>query len=195
MRDIWMHISSWQILYLATLSSGIVPGWGGWRSWRRCACSCASPACLPILCSEILARKASGRVVLMKHSQVCFHRGLHIHMPSNLDTPLLLSRTSAQCTLIRFGGFSIVACENTSVAISAIFKARRLSDSSSCTRPPSLAIVGDMFETIKKLVAAFGLTDDFQMCILGYVCCGYIGWIAVDSLVTVFVLGAQLWQI
>ena len=36
----------------------------------------------------------------------------------------------------------------------SLFKAKRISDSSSCTLPPCLAIVADMFNTYKKLVAA-----------------------------------------
>jgi hypothetical protein len=34
------------------------------------------------------------------------------------------------------------------------FKARRMSDYSSCTRPPCLAIVADMLKTYKQLVVA-----------------------------------------
>ena len=80
-------------------------GWGWWRFgqrwcllWRRlpasvgwrCARSFASPLCLRILCNAILARKASGRVVLMTHSQVSFQRILHLSMPRKLNTQLLL---------------------------------------------------------------------------------------------------------
>jgi hypothetical protein len=35
-----------------------------------------------------------------------------------------------------------------------MFKARLMSDCSSCTRPPCLAIIADMLNTYKKLVAA-----------------------------------------
>jgi len=65
------------------------------------------------------------------------------------------SRISAQVVLIRYCVCSIAVCENTSLAILTIFKARRMSDCSSCTRPASLAIVADMLNTYKKLVAAF----------------------------------------
>ena len=86
-------------------SLGIVPSWGGWRSGQRlhhlrcrlsalvkwrCTCSFASPACLRILCSAILGRKASGRMVLTKHSQVSFHCSIYVYMPRKLNTPLLL---------------------------------------------------------------------------------------------------------
>jgi len=48
---------------------------------------------------------------------------------------------------------SIAAREKPSFAILAIFKARRMSDCSSCTRPHCLAIVADMLKTYKTLVA------------------------------------------
>jgi hypothetical protein len=40
------------------------------------------------------------------------------------------------------------------LAIFAIFKARHMSDCSSCTRPPCLTIVADILETYRKLVAS-----------------------------------------
>ena len=52
--------------------------------------SVESPACLQILCRAILARKASGRVVLTKHSWVSFYRSLHLFTPRKINTPLLL---------------------------------------------------------------------------------------------------------
>jgi len=54
-------------------------------------------------------------------------------------------------------GFLISCCvsstgtrENPAVAILAIFEARGMSDCSSCTRPPCLAIVPDMLKTSRK---------------------------------------------
>jgi len=76
---------------LGMFSSGVVTGWGGrcsrhrWRRlWSRLSvlvrcrrtCSFASPACLRILWSAIVARKASGHVVLTKHSRVSLYRKL-----------------------------------------------------------------------------------------------------------------------
>jgi len=87
MRCMWIHISGRQIDGLGTMSSGMVTIWGRWRfgqRWRRlwsrlsalvgwkCAWSFVSQSCLRILCSAIWARKASGRVVLTKHSRVSF---------------------------------------------------------------------------------------------------------------------------
>jgi len=54
------------------------------------------------------------------------------------------SRTLVQGFLIRYFIASIAAREKPSLAILAIFNARRMSDCSSCTRPPCLAIVADM---------------------------------------------------
>jgi len=55
---------------------------------------------------------------------------------------------------MRYSVSSIAACEKPSVAILAIFNARRMLDCSSCTRPPCLAIVVDMLKTYKTLVDA-----------------------------------------
>jgi hypothetical protein len=55
---------------------------------------------------------------------------------------------------MRYFVSSIVALENASLAILAIFNARHMSDSSSSARPPCLAIVADRLKTYKTLVAA-----------------------------------------
>jgi len=101
----WIHISCRQMDDIGTFSSGIVTGWGGmsfgqrWRrlwsrlsAWvgSRCTYCFASTVCRRILCGAILARDASGRVVLMQHSRVSFYRSLHHVMPRQLDTLLLL---------------------------------------------------------------------------------------------------------
>ena len=72
----------------------------------------------------------------------------------NTTPHFFLSRTLA-C------GFSISCCVSSvaardipSLPILAIFKARRMLDCSSCTRPPCLAIVANWLKTYKKLVAA-----------------------------------------
>jgi hypothetical protein len=86
------------------LSSGSVTGWGGWHARRRtsqlwsqlsalvgcrCTCSFVSPACLRILCGDIFAMKAAGRLVLTKHCWVSLYRSLNLLMPRKLNTPLL----------------------------------------------------------------------------------------------------------
>jgi len=74
--------------------------------------------------------------------------------PGNTTPRFFSSQTLAHGVLIRFCISSIVARENTSLAMLAIFKARCMSDCSCCTRPPCLAIVADILKTYKKLVAA-----------------------------------------
>jgi len=74
--------------------------------------------------------------------------------PGNSTPCVFSSRTSACGFLIRYYVSSIAAREECSLAILAIFNAWRISDYSSCTRPPCLAIVGDMLKTYKPLVAA-----------------------------------------
>jgi len=102
---IWIRISGRQVDELGMFTSGIVLGWGGWRSghrWHwlwswvsvsggwRCNYSFASHVCIQILCGAIFARKASGHVVLMKHSLVSFHRSLRLFMLRKLNTLLHL---------------------------------------------------------------------------------------------------------
>ena len=64
------------------------------------------------------------------------------------------SRTFANDFLISCCVSSIAAHGNPSLAILAIFKARRMSDCSRSTWPPCLDIVADTLKTYKKLVAA-----------------------------------------
>jgi len=74
--------------------------------------------------------------------------------PANSTPRSFSSRTSARGFLMRYCVSSTAARENPSLAILAIFKPRRTSVCSSCTRPPCLAIVADMLNTYKKFVAA-----------------------------------------
>jgi len=64
------------------------------------------------------------------------------------------SWTSTLGFFISCGVSSIAVYENPSLAILAIFNARHMSDCSSCTRPPCLAIVADRLKIYKKVVAA-----------------------------------------
>ena len=58
-------------------------GWGGCVPFRlQCVCR--------FFCGAIVARRASGHVVSTKHSRVSLYRSLHLLMPSQLNTPLLL---------------------------------------------------------------------------------------------------------
>jgi len=63
------------------------------------------------------------------------------------------AQASGQGFLIRYCVSLIAAHENPPLSILALFRARRMFDYSSCTRPPCLAIVADMLETYKKLLA------------------------------------------
>jgi len=74
--------------------------------------------------------------------------------PGNSTPHLIFSQTSAWGVLICNCISSIEAHKHPPLAILPIFKARRMSDCSSCTRPPYLAMVADMLKTYKELVAA-----------------------------------------
>jgi len=147
----------------------VLPVLGGWRAWRRWSwlqiplsasgrwrwtCSSACPACLRILCGDILARKAAGCLVLTKHCRVSVYCSLHLFVPRKLDSTRCFysSRTLARGLIMRYFVSSIVEGEKPSLPILAIFNARRMSDCSSCTRPPCLAIVAVMLKTCKTSV-------------------------------------------
>jgi hypothetical protein len=100
----WLRISSYQIDNFRKLSSRIVNRWGvrlfakGWHRLgiqllvsvgAKKTCSFASQSFLRILCRASLAKKASGRVVLMTYSRVSFYPSLHRFIPRKLNTPLL----------------------------------------------------------------------------------------------------------
>ena len=113
-----------------------------------------SPACLLILCLAIMARKAAGCLVLMKHSRVSLYRSLDLFMPRKLNTPLLSFSDIGSWFVNELFRFIYSSTQNAFFGLLAIFNARRMSDCSSCTRPPCLAIVADMLKTDKTLVAA-----------------------------------------
>jgi len=171
-------ISDGEIDDFRTLSCGSVTGWGGWcagqrgsRLWSwlsasvgwRCTSSFASPACQHMLCSAILARKAAGRVVLRKH---CRHHCMAALTCSSLgnSTPrLFCCRTSVWCFLMWWLVSSIGASETPSLGILAIFTTRRMSECSSCTRPPSLPIVADIVKTNQTIVVAFAMNFGYDL--------------------------------
>ena len=171
-RGIWVHIAEWQIDDFSRVSSRSVSGWGRlgrWcagRRWSwlwnphsasggwRCTCSFAYSACLRILGSALLVRKPAGCLVLTKLYQVSLYRRPHLDMPRTLNTPFISSETSARGFLLRYFVSPIAARNKPSFAILAIFNARNMSDCTSCTRPPCLAIVADMLKTYKTSVPA-----------------------------------------
>jgi len=64
---------------------------------RRCTCAFAVAAHLWISWCAMLARTASGRVVLTKHSWVSFYHSLHLFMLRKLINPLLLCSDLGMC--------------------------------------------------------------------------------------------------
>jgi len=165
----WIHISGRQNDDLGKLSSGIVTRWGGWRSgqrwrplwcrlsasvWWKCTCSCMSLACLWMVCGAIWERKASSVLVLTKHCRVSFYRSLYLFKLRELNTPLLLFSDLGARFIDQVMCFLYHGAQNPSLAILAIFRARRMSDCCSWTRPPCVSIVADMLKTFKESVAA-----------------------------------------
>jgi hypothetical protein len=74
--------------------------------------------------------------------------------PANSTPHFVSSQTSVSRFLIRHCVSTIAARENPRLAILPILKVRGMSDCSSYTWPPCLAIVADILKTYQKLVAA-----------------------------------------
>jgi len=79
--------------------------------------------------------------------------------PGNSTPRFISSRTSARGFLIRNCVSSIAARKNPPVAILVIFKARCMSDCSSCTQPTCLATVADMLKTYKEICCCMYILD------------------------------------
>jgi len=157
-RSMYIHICGWHTFCFGAL---FVIRWHRWRfgpRWRRsglwCTLAFAPPACLWIFAvpfwqgmqpSVWFSRTFAGCLSIAAFTLLC---------PGNSTLRFFSSRTSARGFLISCCISSIAARENPPLAMLAIFKARRMSDCSSCTWPPCLAIVADMLKTSRKLVAA-----------------------------------------
>jgi len=90
-----------------------------------------------------------------------------ISCPGNSTPRIVCPRTLPRGFLMMYFVSLITVREKPSLAILAIFHARHMSDCSSCTRPPSLAIVADMLKTYKTVVAAYH--NDIRLLHLPYI--------------------------
>jgi hypothetical protein len=87
---------------------------------------------LLIGCSAILAMMESGRLVLTKHSRVSHYCSLHLVMLKKLNTPHLLFSDLGTLFLDQKLRFVYYVAQKPPLAMLAMFKARRMSDCSSC---------------------------------------------------------------
>jgi len=140
---------------------GAFPGRGGIGSEVSCPHRLSGRAtvslCLQGVCGFFAVPVWQERhpvVWLTKHCSVALYCCLHILGLGNSTPHCISSRTSVRGFLIRYCVSSIAAHKNSPLAILAIFKARRMSDSSSCTQPTCLAWLADMLKTYKILEAA-----------------------------------------
>ena len=148
--------SVWKLWVLTQSSSGAggVPGLGGTgRSGGALV-----PWCQYWVCGFFRVRflqEGQPAISLSRTIARCLSIGaLTVIYPGNTTPHYFPSRTLAGGFLISFCISSLAARENPSVAILAIFKARHMSDCSSCTRSACLAIVAEMSKTYTKVVAA-----------------------------------------
>ena len=129
------------------------------RFWWRCASSFAPPACLLILCCAILECKAAGSLIFINHCRMSFYCSLHLFMPRKLNSSLLLFSDFGRSFLTSCCVSSTAVYQNRPLAILAIFKARRMSDCSSCTRPPCLARSSRHIENLQQISCCFQKED------------------------------------
>jgi len=147
-------VSELWVLSLSSGGAGGVPGLGG------ASCNGGAPVSLHSqrVCRFSAVPFWQGRVPSVWFSwtiAVCLSiAAFTMSCPGNTTPRFFSSWTSARGLLISWCLSSIAARKNASLAFLAIFKARRMSDCSSCTRPPCLAIVADMLKTYKELFAA-----------------------------------------
>jgi len=167
-RSIHKHISSWYIYNYGTIGSLIMNERRRWQSaWRwpevgcgRCVLvvvkvhlSLVPSVCLPILCAAIVARKAAIHLIFSNHSQVSVYCRLRSLMLKKRNSPLPLPLYFSARFLHQVLHFHYCRAQNTSLAILAVFKARRISDCSGCTWPPLFAIVENTLTAEIKLLA------------------------------------------
>jgi len=169
-RSMYIHMSRWHTFYFGTWTSLTVTRWCRWysgqmwrRFWWKYTCALAPPASLWILCCTILARKAAVRLIFMNHCRVSSYPSLHIFVPRKYLPHFISSQTSPRGFVISCCVASIVECKNPPLAILAIFKARCMSDCSSCTRPPCLTTVADMLKTYIKSVRTSKVRSDYYL--------------------------------
>jgi len=111
---------------------------------------CAVPFCQGRQPSVGFSRSIAGCLSIAAFTFFC---------PGHSTPRFFYARSSVRGFLIRNCVSSIAECENPPLAIWAIFKARRMSDCSSCTRPPCLAIVADMLKTYKEISCCIYILD------------------------------------
>jgi len=144
------------------VEAGSMAGWGGLGSGvhtlRRTGGGTPVPLCLQHVCRVFVAPFWQGRqldVWLWRSIAGCLCiSAFTVLCPRNSSPRFCSSRTWLRGFSMSYVVSSIAARQMPSLAILAIFNARRMSDCSSCTRPPCSAIVADMFKTYKKSVDA-----------------------------------------
>jgi len=129
-------------------------GWRCCRFWWWCAGSFAPPVYLRILCCGIVAWKAAIHTIVETIAGCLSIAAFTFFCPGNSTPHFFTSWTSVQGFVNNCCVSPIAARKNPLLVILAISKLRRMSDCSSCTRPPCLTIVAEMLKTYNKLVAA-----------------------------------------
>jgi len=157
----YIQIFGWHTFCFRAWGFLTVIRWRRWRSglrwrqsWWRYTTAFASPPSRWILCCVVCAKKTAIRFIFPNHSWVSFYRSLPHVIPGKHNTPLPFVSDFGTRRLNELLRFLNRGAREPFISHFPIFKARRMSDCWSCTRPPCLAILADMLKTYKKLVAA-----------------------------------------
>jgi len=144
----YVHIPGWHTFVFRHCSSLIDTRWRRGHRWQsgqrwcrfgwRCTGVFAPPTCLPILCHAILASEAAVGKIFMNRCQVSFFRGLHLCLPWNCKTAVVICSKFSVSILDEVLHFPKCGARKPSFGYLALFEARHMSDCSGCTRPPSL---------------------------------------------------------
>jgi len=143
------------------VGAGGVPGGGGVSAGARTLRRQGEVhlfLCVSSVSADSLRRhfgEEGGRhLVMTKYCRVSLYRSLHLCMPRKLNTPLLLFSDLGAWFLNEIFRFLYCGARKAFLGHFGHIHGRRMSDCSSCTRPPCLAIVADMLKTYKTLVNA-----------------------------------------
>ena len=179
----YAYVFGWHTIKSGTFWSFTGAGWHWWRLVLRwCGAGIGSrhlsvagtptPLHLQHVCRFFAVTNWQQKQPSVWYSQpiaVCLWIATFTFLCPGRSTPhWLSSQTSVQGFLIRYWVFSNARQGIPPLAILAISKARHMSECSSCSQSPCLAIVAYMLKTNKTLVAAF--KNEISLLPLPYMC-------------------------
>jgi hypothetical protein len=156
---LWLNILLLSLGYhLANCHSRSTWCWFRYRQfafvWWRWSCSFPLPSYMPNCCFSTLPGKAAIHLIFMDPSRESFYFSIHVPMPLKLNSPLTLFWDFNRMFHDQLLHFFFCGIRKFTFGNFAHVKCKCMSDCSSFTQPHCLAILADMLETYKKVVAA-----------------------------------------